>query len=226
MAMSDEIREQRAKLKDASLWQKFLYYFGYYKWHVILFIGIGFYLVVAIWQTIIGQREKLLYGVLINANDTSRISDFQNDVGQLYDMDSKKQQVKFHIGASFDVEVWDEETYNSSAFLEALITVKDLDFISSQEPEFLYFAETGFFQRLDECLPTDVQELVEDYYYYYTDEDGNTYPLGIKLDDCTIFEDYGIYEKHETILGIIFNSERVDNTAEFIRFIFKESGIE
>lgn len=62
--------------------------------------------------------------------------------------------------------------------------------------------------------------------YYYTDENGETYPLGIKLDDCSIFEDYGIYEKHETILGIIDNSERIDNTVEFIRYIFHQSGIQ
>lgn len=226
MAMSDEVREQHQKMKNATPWQKFCYFFHYYKWHTIVAVVLIFVLVITIYQTITGRREKLLYGVFINASPDGDVIQFQQDVGELFDINWKKQQIVFNTGVPFDAENWDEETYYASSLLTALITMQDLDFISCQETEFLHFSDHAFFQSLDKCLPEDVQELVQDYYYYYTDENGETYPLGIKLDDCSIFEDYGIYEKHETILGIIDNSERIDNTVEFIRYIFHQSGIQ
>lgn len=222
MAMSDEVREQRAKLKDASLWQKFCYYFGYYKWHVIIAAVLIFLLVATIYQTITGHREELLYGVFFNANTTSQVEAFQDDFGERLNINWKKQKLVFNIGLAFDAENWDEESYNSNSLVVALVQMNDLDFICAQETEFNHFAQSEFFVDLKSVLPDDVKAmLTEDDYYYYEDEMGDSHAIGIHLDDCDIFEDYGIYAKHEVILGVLKNSERMENTFEFIRFLFE-----
>lgn len=221
MAMSDEVREQRMKLKDAPLKDKLFYYVGYYKWHAICLIVVSTVLIMSIYQTITGRRDKILYGVLIDANTTSEAQRLSKDVGELIHTDWIHQQVVMNVGVHFDAETWDEETYYSSSLLAALVQCEDLDFISAPETEFLHFAENGFFQELETCLPADIREWISDYYYYYTDEDGNTYPLGIHLDTCTKFEEYAIYEKHETILGIVHNSPNIENIVTFLNFIFE-----
>lgn len=83
MALRDEVREQRAKLKNEPFSKKLSYYLDYYKWPLILIIIAVIALIYFIYQINQSSREESFYGIFLNVDttydDSSIISEFTSD---------------------------------------------------------------------------------------------------------------------------------------------------
>ena len=70
MAMIDEIKEQTRKMKEMTPKQKWEYFWGYYKFHV-LFIAVILFFLITLTRDILKSKETVFYTAMINANTDS-----------------------------------------------------------------------------------------------------------------------------------------------------------
>ena len=84
-----------------------------------------------------------------------------------------------------------------------------------------HYASNGAFLNLEEVLPADLWDMVKDDVYMAKDENGNSFPAAISLDDSYFHEKTGT-QMEEAYFSLINNSTRTDTAFEFLRYLYEE----
>lgn len=244
--MHDEIREQNAKMKNASPKEKLSYFKDYYlKATIFIVIGIIFF-------------ASLLHSMLSGPKDTAFAALFFNDLGDSSDttladnfaeymgIDTKEHEVyidasmNYHETPAVTEELPTEQSteyslggssmYAYDGYVDiqksmALIASKELDIIVGDEEAFSYYAKAECFADITTMLTDEQLEKFKDAMFYYTSpETGKTIPVGIYVTGAAKLEEfYYYYGDVEPILGFIVNSQNPDNALAFLDYIYMES---
>ena len=223
MALRDEVREQRHKLKGKSLSEKWKYFFAYYKWAALACIVIIIGIVAFTRQVISASREKTLYGFWINAGTQLDTDSMQEDFAKRYQYDLDKHPMVFEeatyvLGEAGNVVKGDGYT---TAKIAILIKDKKLDYFILDEANFSGFAEEGVCGQLNRIFDSVDVAMFRDYVCYY-ELDGESYPLGIDITDSPYIKNSGAYGDSKVILCISPNAPHLNATMEFIQFLLTE----
>lgn len=243
--MHDEIREQNAKLKNASLKEKLAYFKDYYlKTTIFIIIGICFF-------------GALLHSMLSGPKDTAFAALFFNDLGDSSDttladnfaeymgIDTEEHDVyidasmnyhdtqnvteEFPTEESTDYSLGAASMYSYDGYVDieksmALIASKELDVIVGDEEAFSYYARAECFADVTTILSDEQLEKFKDDLFYYTNsETGETLPVGIYVTGAAKLEEfYYYYGNVEPIFGFVVNSQNPDNALAFLDYIYAE----
>lgn len=223
MALRDEVREQRHKLKGKSLSEKWKYFFEYYKWAALACIVIIIGIIAFTKQVISASREKTLYGFWINAGIQLDKDSIQDNFAKRYQYDLDKHPMVFEeatyvLGEAGNVIKGDGYT---TAKISILIKDKKLDYFILDEATFPSFAEGGVCGHLNKLFDSVDIAMFRDYVYYYEYE-GVSYPLGIDITDSPYIKNSGAYGDSKVILCISPNAPHINATMEFIQFLLTE----
>lgn len=222
-SMHDEIREQNAKLKNAPLKDKAAYFKEYYLKPTI---------VVAI---IVIFVSYLAYSILTAPSDTAFAAFFYNDTGdssntELLDgfIEYRKIDTKEHdayIDATMNY-VPDSSDYDAYMGLEkamAVLSTGELDVIVGDMDTIDYFARSECFHDITTILPDDLLAQFEDKLYYAEcGENAQRIPVGIYVTDSPKLNQYYYYVDKEPVLGLVVNSNSIDNAIAFLRYLYLE----
>lgn len=225
-SMHDEIREQNAKLKNASVKEKLLYFKDYYMKGTIIGI-IVLIVVINIIHTIVSAPKFTAFGALLyntggSFTDSSLLAD---DFAEYQQLDTVNGEV--YIDGTYvystDPEKMNEMVYLGIQKSQAMISAKDVDIITGDSVAFDYFANSECFLDVTTVLAPEVLERFKDQIYYVTlAETGETLPLGIIVTGAPKLTENYYYVGREAILGFVANSQNIDTAKAFLEYIYIE----
>ena len=221
--LKNEAREEQAKLKKMSFRDKLWYIWEYYKIHMLIGCVILFFLYAL--GTIFYQKSFTTQLFFIVMNDRSGSeADYEGLANEFKTRMGYGKKDKVEVDSSLYIS-FEESTsqldYASSAKVTAIVASKDLDVLISDSPAVEHYASNGAFLNLEEVLPADLWDMVKDDVYMAKDENGNSFPAAISLDDSYFHEKTGT-QMEEAYFSLINNSTRTDTAFEFLRYLYEE----
>lgn len=211
MPVMDEFKEERAALKQATIKEKFSYFWEYYKWHTIVIIAAVIFVSTLIYQ-MVTQKDNAIYVAMLNTVETESSEEYTRQFTEYAGINTDKYNVlidtSMYIDLS-DMSKLDERTLSSNEKLLVYIAAGDVDVVISNETTLLSYAYNGAFYDLRTILTEEQIARYEPYFFYidqnYADqlgsqvatiEDYNTlseYPLGRNPETMETPVPVGIY---------------------------------
>lgn len=213
-------KSAKEQLKEMNFREKLAFLWEYYKIHAVIIV-LAIALIIYIVKEILTPDVKpKFYAAIINSPINSiALEEYANSFKERLQLDPVRESVI--LNDSFYTD--DISTANASLqALTAYISGADVDVIIAPETNFKQYAYYGYFKKLSEALPTDVYSSLADYFFISDqDEDPETNPYGIYLDNSNLFG--GLKYKYDSyVLGIVANSQHQENTVEFIKYLFEK----
>lgn len=225
MPVIDEIREEQKKFKHMTPKEKAGYIWDYYKIHII----VGIFLLIFAAMLIRDVRKNSLpihlNACIVNSNFTY---DTEATIPTAYvnyaDIDTDKENYYIDYSMHIVPENFDQVGLAYQQKLMALFSSAELDVLMADKPLIESFADVDAYANLEELLPADLkQELEEKGYTYFTYPNEEPIPVGIYMENCTRMNqdgEFGTYfPESEPIFTIAINTERPDYAIEFLRFL-------
>lgn len=222
-SMHDEIREQNAKLKDAPLKEKIAYFQEYYLKSTIL---------IAMAVALVGY---LAYSILTAPSDTTFAAFFYNDTGdssntglidgftEYMNIDTSKHEAYIDATMNYSANSNDYDAYMSLEKSMAVISTGELDVIVGDTDTLDYFARAECLLNITFVLPDDLlAQFADKLYYARSGENEELVPVGVYVTDSPKLNQYYYYVDREPILGLVVNSNSIDNAIAFLRYIYME----
>lgn len=228
MSLKDTIKkngkEEGQKLKNMSWKDRFWYIWEYYKVH---FLGlIIFCLVIYLIGTILYNQtfeDRLYYAVINNASPSS--TDFESFNQEFKDAMGygKKDRVTgdSSVFLNFD-DAGSQTDYAYMVKISAMVSGRELDMIITDESTFKHYAASDAFLNLEEVLPEDLQEQLQDQILYAANGSGEEIPCGLNISNTRFPEATGVSITPNCYMGIVSNTARLDTVIAWIRFILND----
>jgi len=212
---------ERQKLKDMSFRKKIEYLIEYYKFHAMVTVVV-IALVIYILNTVLNPESKTQFyaAVINNPIDEKVIEQYNTDFAKYLKLDPEKEKVD--LNTSYNYSSKDMVTENLRQILVTRIQSNQVDVIIAPESEFYSLAYAGAFCKLSDQLPTDIySSLTDKFYLAHTESDAEQTAYGIYLSDTKLFKD-NKKNSERYIMGILTNSHHLDNSIEFVRYLYKD----
>ncbi len=221
--LKENSREERQKLKAMPWKDRLWYIWEYYKVHMLGLVILGF--VIYLIATILYNQtfEQRLYYVVMN-NTTPSSANFDAINQEFKDLMGygKKDTVTGDGSVYLNFgETASEMDYAYMAKVSALVASQELDMLITDESTFQHYAESDAFMNLEEALPEDLWEQLQDQILYTADGSGQEFPCGIEISNTRFPEDAGV-SISPCYLGIISNTNHFDTVISWIRFILED----
>lgn len=251
MPVMDEFKESRERIKNGSLKDKVIYFFDYYKFHVLVTIFVVTLLTILI-RDITSQKEDAFYAVIMNSilRDTEYIDAFHDNFAEYCGVDTNEYDVMIDNSINFSDNPVDELTMSASQRLVALTASNTIDVMVGDSTIFPDQANQGMFCDLREILSEEQIAKYEPYFYYvdeayieYIDEALDSYepnlvlpdpidptkpeemekpvPVGIFVTDSRTLKDAYPFVGEYVAVGVMVKAPHPDVSRDFIDFIFE-----
>lgn len=151
MAMRDEIRAEREKLRGQSLRKRLGYFYDYYKlpfFAVLLLLLLG----TAFLRELTSRKPTGFYMLFLNAEPVgdAQLAALSENWYSLLGLDEGKQEITVDAVLRFDPEAGDEAALAGTMRVTALLASRSADICISDPKLFCYYAESGAFLDLRE----------------------------------------------------------------------------
>ncbi len=265
MAVSDEIREQRQKLKGQGFKAHWDYFWEYYKIHTLVVVLVIIFGVLTA-RDILNEKEHALYCTMINSGASDAQEDAQNKYLEYAGIDSEVYDVLIDMSSIYRTDVIDEMTMATSQKIMAVISAKELDVLAADESTFYFYGNQGTFLDLRDIFSQEELDALGDkvfyidggYVEYIASDAYETYimngeydknnkyavraakayetgeyeripkedmddplPMGIIFSDSEFVSETGAYPVSVPIIGIVNNTERLDEAVNFLKYVIK-----
>lgn len=222
-SMHDEIREQNAKLKNAPLKEKLAYFKEYY---------LKMTLVVIAAIVLVGS---IIYSMLTSPSETAFAAYFYNNTGDSSDtglidgfveyagIDTKKSNAYIDTTMHYSPDGQNLDAYAMLEKSMAVVTTAELDVVIGDADTIEYFSHSECLHDITTVLPQDLLDQFKDKLYYAKlGESDELTPVGIYVTDSPKLNEYHYYTDGEPVLGIIVNSNSLDNAVAFLRYLYMD----
>lgn len=212
---------EKEKLKDMKFSDKLNYLWEYYKIHAAAAIAVIALVSYIIYQVVTPDVKPQFYAAIINsAVNPDTMIQYKTDFAEYLQLDPKRQSVDLNDTFYFSTD--NQYVSEMQQVLTTYMAAGQVDVIIAPESVFQSFADNGIMAKLSDELPTDVySSLTDNFYISATAEDPEKNAYGIYLTDSNLFKDV-TYNGEPYILGIVPNYPHVDNTIEFIKYLFRK----
>ena len=215
-------QRERDKLREMTLQERISYLWDYYKLHA-LFTIIGIAVIAyVIYEIVTPKIETQLYvAVIDNPVDPAALEEYEAQFAEHLQIDPEREEVI--INPQFYFLADDEYAMSMRQVLVTYVAAQDVDIIIAPKSEFESYSYYGYMYSLSDLLPTDLYSKLSEYFYIGAREDNPEEKVyGIYLNQAPFFQDNErISSDNPYILGVIGNSRRTENSAEFIRYLFR-----
>ena len=162
MALMDEFRAEREKMKERPLKDKIAYVWEYYKIPILIVLAILIGATSFI-HSQITKKHEALYGGILNT--------FQNDTGLEGDLlahmqlDPEKYMITLNKSLQYSAKL-DENVYEKYMVLVTMLTTNTLDFVTADQTALTSLAYNSSFADLREVLTKEQADALEPYFMY------------------------------------------------------------
>ncbi len=221
-SLSDEIREQNAKLKGASLKDKVFYFKDYYLLPTLGILAICAFVFSLGYSILTAPRDTALgvffYNDTGDSSDTRLIDGFVESMG----IDTSKQNAYIDSSMTYDPHITGLDAYVGLEKAMASITASDLDVIVGDTDTVDYFAKCDCLGDVTAILPADLQEAFQDRLYYAETGSGESAAVGIYVSDAPKLNEFSYYVDREPVFSFVVNSDKAENAVEFLRYLYQK----
>lgn len=220
-----EEKTEKQKWAEMNKKQRWSYFRTYYL-KPIIFLSLAAAFIIWIIVSIVKPKPDPYVNVSVNNFQYLNFDYVSKDFIKYKNLDPEKQSVMFDSNFNLDNDTNSIQRFAVYAF------TGDTDALISGNTAFERYATQGFMLPLDEYLPADLFNELQDRGLIYstsiveTDVDGTVTethpekPYGIYLDELDLFKKYS-YDGCRPIFGIITNTKRPENVVEVIEYLFK-----
>lgn len=216
-SLSDEIKEQNAKLRGAPLKDKLMYFKDYYLLTTLGIIAICAFVFSLIYSMVTAPDDTALGIFLYNDSGDSSNTELIDSFAQYMGIDIAKHNVYLDSSLSYSTQMNEYNAYVELEKTMAAITASDLDVIVADSDTIDYFAKCELLEDVSVVLPSYLLEEYKDRLYYAA----GSVPIGIFVSDAPKLNEYHYYEDIEPIYSFVINSDNLDYAVEFLRYIDK-----
>ena len=247
MAVMDEFKEEREALKNGTFKQKATYFWGYYKWHVIIGI-LSIIIAYTFIHGIITKKDSAFYGAFINSWAQEGSEEYLNNFAIEDGIDLDEYEVFIDSTLYISEDAMEETSMSSIQKLMVYVAASEIDVLGADTPTFSQYAYTGTCADLRTILTPEQLEEYKPYLYYIdqkiadekeaaVDAMDDTYvlvypdpskpeemttpvPVGIFVDSNKPLLDAYVFSEESVVMGIVSNSKHQQTALEFIDYVF------
>ena len=214
-----EAKIEKQKFKKMSRQDKIWYIWEYYKFHIAAVLGVIGVIGVIATSIYNSTFDTALYAVVVN-NRTDQEVDFEPLTTGFREYMGFGEKDEIFVESMFvSYDDVSEFSYASMAKISALIASKELDIMISDTENLDHYVGMDGLMHLEDVLPADMAQQLEDRFYYGTDESGQTYVAAIDISGTDFAASTGIVLE-PALYGVISNTQRTDTAIALLRYIF------
>lgn len=222
-SVSDEIREQRQKLKGKSPKEKLAYFWEYYKVPaliVLLVVIFGSDLI----YNIVTKKAIAMEAAFVNMVTAEDFDSEQEAAGFVTwaGIDPKEYEAVFDTGIYIDYDGGDEYTAVNIQKVMAMISARALDVILADDSYLEQTADEGYYADLSEVLPEELLaqfEAEDKVLYRDIPEDGKgEIPIAVDVRDSSFFLSHEV----PSWFTVIINAEHPETAVKFLEYMLLE----
>lgn len=222
-SVSDEIREQRQKLKGKSPKEKLAYFWEYYKVPaliVLLVVIFGSDLI----YNIVTKKAIVMEAAFVNMVTAEDFDSEQEAAGFVTwaEIDPKEYEAVFDTGIYIDYDGGDEYTAVNIQKVMAMISARALDVILADDSYLEQTADEGYYADLSEVLPEELLaqfEAEDKVLYRDIPEDGKgEIPIAVDVRDSSFFLSHEV----PSWFTVVINAEHPETAVKFLEYMLLE----
>ena len=222
-SVSDEIREQRQKLKGKSPKEKLAYFWEYYKVPaliVLLVVIFGSDLI----YNIVTKKAIAMEAAFVNMVTAEDFNSEQEAAGFVTwaGIDPKEYEAVFDTGIYIDYDGGDEYTAVNIQKVMAMISARALDVILADDSYLEQTADEGYYADLSEVLPEELLaqfEAEDKVLYRDIPEDGKgEIPIAVDVRDSSFFLSHEV----PSWFTVVINAEHPETAVKFLEYMLLE----
>lgn len=215
-----KVQTEKEKLREMSFEDKLSYLWEYYKVHAAITVAVLALIIYIVYEIVTPDVKPQFYAAIINsALPAETTKAYGDEFAKYLELDPKTQNVFLNDEFYFSTD--SEMASSMQQVLSTYVAAGEIDVIIAPESDFANFAYYSYMAKLSDELPTDVYStLTDNFYITDTEEDSEKAAYGIYLDNSDLFKGLK-YNGEPYVLGIIQNYSHIDNTVEFIKYLFK-----
>ena len=191
MAVRDEIREQRQKLKGQGFKAHWDYFWEYYKIHTIVAVVVLIFVIITI-RDISDNKPYAIYSMFINNRGMDTQAMLQEGFAEYAGIDTESYEVIIDTSSNFMSSIVDTTSVATSEKLMAMLAAHELDTIVADENTFGRYASQDTFMDLRTLYDESELESFGDK-VFYVDQGYIDY---LNSDEYTTYITSGEYDKN------------------------------
>ena len=235
-SVKEEIKEQKAKVAEMPFKKRLQHFWYYYKIPVFIVIGLialGVYLFLH--YTFFAEKPYALsvyalnssYAATFKEEERKPLNDFMNAFAAAEGIDLKSYTIYVDTGTVINMET--KNTFDLATDMNVVSNGQNhnVDLIMGSPELVDYYVPNEFYDgTIDNHLPADFYEylLENDCIYYFTDNDGSKYAMGIYLRKAPRFAETGLYDEdipfEPVAAPVSAYSLRMDTVVDFLEYLF------
>lgn len=189
MAVMDEFKEERDRMKQEPFKKRMQYFWDYHKWHVI---GGTFLLcctISLIYSSLTGKETAFMLALIDCNSNEAAVSEYKEELTELFGIDTATQEVV--LDNSYFLSGMDTTYASSGEVFYMRIVAKELHAVLSPEDVFNRYVQNDIYQDISKLLSQEQLEYYGDSFYYV---------------------DYAVIESEDIYNTDFAETEFVDNT--------------
>lgn len=219
MAAMDEFREEREALKNGPLLDRIKNFWFYYKVHTVVAI-LSVTMIVGFIYSIVTQKEEVFYAAFLNSYTENDNESFMKEFSEYIGIDTSKYAT--YVDTTMAITTDRNTTSYASVQKFMAFNLSDvIDVLIGTEDIISYYAEDMAFHNLEDVLSDEQLEKYADKLFYAEDENGNSIPVGIIIENSVILDKYGYYPDQTIYFGVMSTSDNYEYSAAFLDFLLE-----
>lgn len=238
MSIREEIKEQNEKaFKNLPFKKKIGHFWHYYKIPFFVILATLIFVTYVILRATIFAPHPYGFSVIaLNstyclAPSAEEVENLMLDFAEYENINPDEYQVLCDVSSSIDLH--SSDTYNMAVDMRIVAQGEagELDCLIGDGEIIEYYMPNQFYQTtIDQFLSPKTFEYLKSnnlIYYYHDEEENKDYPLGVYIKDAPKIKEIGLYsEEYNPVIAIVTLSERTQTAADFIDYIFEQTGAE
>ncbi|MBP9995772.1 MAG: hypothetical protein KBT19_00685 [Lachnospiraceae bacterium] len=224
-SLADEIKEQRSEvLRERTLGQKLSYLAFYYKYHLII-AAIVICVITYVVSTVLTNKQPYLQIACVNANSEVDFDEVlaEYDATLQYDRD----KLSTYMDASYVIANDNQNGFDSNQIQKIFYSTaaNRIDVIVADEVNFMWMASNGYFKNLDLALsPEEKEKYADKLLACKVTSNGQEYDeiSGIEVELASKVAQGNWYPQGKAYIGIVMETDRIDESIDFIDYLFEE----
>ncbi|MBR3762323.1 MAG: hypothetical protein IKK59_06230 [Lachnospiraceae bacterium] len=163
MAVMDEFKEERAKMKEQPFKKRLEYFWDYHKYHVLAGAFVLFFVIDMIYNMLTAKDTAFMAILLNSAHDEAKAATYTEALTTAMGINPSKEQLM--IDTSIHI-TGDGTDYESSQVLSVRVGANEMDVMLADADTFGTYVRSELFLDLREVLTEEQIAYYEDNFYY------------------------------------------------------------
>lgn len=244
MAVMDEFKEERERMKSQPFKVRFAYFWDYHKFHVLIAAFVLFF-VIDLGYSWLTQKDTAFMAMFINCYaDQEKAEAYTTALTEKMGIDTKEEEIRL----DYSVQITGNGTdYETSQLVGVRMAAREVDVMVTDETTFEGYTKSDAFLDLSQVLTSEQYEYYKDSFYYidyaliesgyydnidYTSQEASEtvdhrttegmekpVPVGIYVDAAESFKEcYRFKNDQEAVFGVIgyVEGEHLDRSLLFL----------